>query len=41
MPATRLPGAVLDVGEQRFTHDEMERLYQDGAYPLARTAPAP
>jgi hypothetical protein len=41
MPPTRLPGAVLDVGEQRFTHDEMERLYNDGAYPLSRAVPAP
>jgi hypothetical protein len=34
LPALRSLGAWLQVGDQRFSSDEIQRLYDDGAYPL-------
>ena len=34
LPALRSLGAWLQVGDERFSSDEIQRLYDDGAYPL-------
>jgi hypothetical protein len=36
LPAEYLVGAVLEVNEDRYEADEIRRLYDDPAYPLAR-----
>jgi hypothetical protein len=37
-PAIRTLGAFLQVGDDRFDIDDMQRLYESGDYPLRRGA---
>jgi hypothetical protein len=37
LPLTSLTGTWLEVGEDRFDHGDIRRLYDDQAYPLERT----
>ena len=36
LPAENLPGAMLEVGDERFGSDRIVELYQGGDYPLPR-----
>jgi len=36
MPAAALPGAFLEVDEQRYGSDAIRRLYESAEYPLTR-----
>jgi hypothetical protein len=36
VPAESLPGAFLEVDEQRYGCDDIRRLYESAKYPLAR-----
>jgi hypothetical protein len=36
LPPALLNGALLEVNEERFTANEIRRLYDDGGYPLQR-----
>jgi hypothetical protein len=38
LPPECLVGAFLEVDEQRYGNDDIRRLYECAAYPLARTA---
>ena len=38
LPAVRTLGAWMQVGDERFDSDEIQRLYDDGDYPLKRRA---
>lgn len=38
MPSTLLKGAMLEVEEQRFSHDQILELYASARYPLERPA---
>jgi hypothetical protein len=38
MPAAERPSAALELGEDRYTSDEMKALYDDPHYPLPRVA---
>jgi hypothetical protein len=37
LPPKSLTGTWLEVGEDRFDHGDIRRLYDDAAYPLERT----
>jgi hypothetical protein len=39
LPRTILLGTFLEVGDVRYGHDDIRRLYDDAEYPLARTIP--
>src|SRR5260370_36367828 len=36
LPAIRAPGAWMQVGDQRFDGDDIQRLYESDDYPLQR-----
>jgi hypothetical protein len=36
VPAESLPGAFLEVDEQRYSSDDIRRLYESAKYPLTR-----
>ncbi len=36
LPAARLPGAVLEVNEGRYRHEEIRKFYDSSAFPLPR-----
>jgi hypothetical protein len=36
VPAESLPGAFLEVDEQRYSSDDIRRLYESANYPLTR-----
>jgi hypothetical protein len=38
-PAVRTLGAWMQVGDERFDGDDIQRLYDSGEYPLQRRAP--
>jgi len=37
LPALRSLGAFLQVGDERFNSDEIQRLYDNGDYPLRKS----
>ena len=37
LPAAKQKGAILEVGEERFHHNEIRQLYDSTGYPLPRT----
>jgi hypothetical protein len=41
LPHEALAGAFLEVDEQRYSREEIRRLYQSGRYPLARRSARP
>jgi hypothetical protein len=40
MPPLQLLGATIEVGEERFGHENIRALYESEAYPLKRRAGA-
>ncbi len=40
-PAVRTLGAWMQVGDERFDSDDIQRLYDSEGYPLRRRAPKP
>ena len=40
LPPEQLTGTYLEIGDERFDADAIQRLYESAAYPLKRRAPA-